>query len=170
MAKTKRHDNSPEKVKALQDNHEHYKWFDVFEANPTKRGYRDPLKNELISVTTEFTLGKKLSPVFIEPQLAMGLRKEPGFNHFGIDADKNSGGGPAQIYLPMDKFSTGEVIKWWDMAKILQLPKDYENSVRLRRYEELGGGVEKDSYEDAYDFENKAPGTAAKPRQENTNS
>src|SRR3954468_15945949 len=70
--KTGKPDNSPAAVKAAQANHENYKWFDIFEADPVKKAYHDPLLNELKAVSIAFVLGKKLKPVFIEPELAMG--------------------------------------------------------------------------------------------------
>lgn len=135
--KTVKPDNSKEAVAEAQANHEHYKWYDLFDIEPKKISFFDALINDNRVVISEFSLGKKHPPVFIEPTLVNGTGAEIGFNHYAIDSDRNLGGSPNRIYLLKDEYKNGDAITWPAMVKLMALPADHKNTIAYRRWKEM---------------------------------
>ena len=109
---------TPEQIKAEQDNHPFYKWFDEFESRIIKKEVINPYNPGTKAVIiVGWELGKKLAPKFIEPRGALSQ------NAFALGAGDD---GKFKFLLLKGANQNGDLItyKEWAIAQGLDLETD----------------------------------------------
>jgi len=109
-----------EQIAKEQANHEHYKWFDEFEARIQKKEVRNMYTQRNETIITGWQLSVKKHPKFIEPSNALAQ------NAFANGADTF---GIFNYLVPKDEKKSGDFITYKDWA--IEQGKDLKSDINI---------------------------------------